>query len=275
MRRATHRIAILAVAALVAACGAGDGTTTSETTPGAVASPTRAPGGGPGATATVRIRLINLYQPPGQPPPTVGLYLGRQPKPGDAPLVEARFAQVSDYVNAPAKEALTVYPTGRLDPENRFEVSPFGGFDAGDRITIVVHGVRSRAFFRALEAGNPGNGAEWPAAPAGKALVLIYAGALQGAVPSDLQSFFWVVPGSGCLKDVAGGGNLAFGGNIPKYATVDPGRVTIAGSSKGCSAAPVIGPVTIEVKAGDRVAIFPYGTGPNDLQLLAVPMPER
>ena len=284
---------LLAAALLVpAACGGGSGASPAGTAlgsgrgtqrPAGTAAPTsNTPSRGTSQGDTgVLVRLVNLWVQPTGPGPDVAVVTGRD----DPPLLTVRYGEVSDYLAVPLEsgtvnnyESLYVF---RADDIGNTTGSPLEFFTAGQRVTVIVEGIErggvselsTHAFW---ERGSPdptfyffGHGPAWPDTPAGQALVVVFAGALD-PLPADLEQWWYTSDGA-CLADAATGAPpLARTGTDPAFFVLAPGTHQITASKTGCAGPAAFPGATVEVKAGDRIGVFPYGTGAGDLQLLVL-----
>lgn len=270
----------VAVAIVVAACGG-------AASPGPAATPgpagetppdfTLPPLPGPGDEGEATLRLANAYVPLEGAPPELYLYAGDAVRPGDAPLARVPFGTVSDYFPIPL-ETVTV-SVGPLRDERDTNVRVFSDLADGDSISLLVHayydtGSLYLSTFSIAEAGS-GVAAQWQAAPAGVATFLVYPGALQWQGVEGAEYSFFYVAGGDCLHSRADGGDdsYGFGGNVPQLYHVAPGTVQLGASTDGCDGEPTIGPARIEVAAGGRVAVLPYGLE-KDLRFLVLEVPK-
>ena len=194
------------------------------------------------------------------------------------PLLEVDFGETSKYV----KTSRSVTVTAKDDL--KMKVSVVGLFGKGERITLVVYGSTSDVdtgtnalgYLALGDKGGKQSVVQWPKVPSDKAELLIFPGALLGLLPEDATTFYFVTPGQGCLKSQSPSSqDLGFGGNIPTFFVLESGSTEVAAvpaGSGGCDGAPTIGPVTVDAQPGDRVALLPYGSGAEDLNLLVVPV---
>ena len=80
-----------------------------------------------------------------------------------------------------------------------------------------------------------------------------------------------ISPGAGCLQNSdESQQDSGFGGTIPEYFFVDPGSIEVALTDQGCDGAAAIGPATVDTTDGDRIAVLPYGTSADHLQLMVL-----
>jgi hypothetical protein len=228
--------------------------------------------------STAELRVVHVYAPPGAEPPAMTLVDSQvfdkknQPK----KLATFEYGDVSEFVKVPAGHSLQLVPED--DPDSglflqpltkkaRLTIIPFATSDDPEesglqQLVIVERGKQ--------QAG--GDVADWPDVTSGKATVMMFNGALMPVFGSDFAGYL-VTPGAGCLESAdPSQQDTGTGGTIPAYYVVDPSSVEVALSETGCDATPIVGPESVTAAADDRVAIVPYGTSADDLQLLVLPV---
>ena len=194
----------------------------------------------------------------------------KQPK----PLIEAEFGDVSEFTKVPTGNTLRL---GLADDASGIFIDPL---KKGDRITVIPFATSSdpdSSSFQMetiVERGKrqkTGDVAEWPKVSKARATLMMFPGPLLSVAPDS--GVFLVAPGAGCVESAdPPDQDLGVGGTIPAFYVVDAGAVDVGLADQGCDAAADIGPETIDAAAGDRIALIPYGTSEDDLQLLVLPV---
>lgn len=227
--------------------------------------------------AAAEIRVVQMYAPPDGSQPSIVVvdsqasFGKKKPK----PLIEAEFGEVSDFTKVPTGHSLRLNPSddektaifiNALKKGDRITVIPFATSDDPDQFslqmeTIVEHGKRTKT----------GDTADWPKVSKTRATLMMFPGPLLSVLGDS--GVFVVTPGEGCVEpaDPADEGS-GIGGTVPGFYVIDEGSVEVGLTEESCDATPTIGPETVDASAGDRIAVIPYGTSTDDLQLLVLPV---
>ena len=246
----------------------------------AAVAPTSVAAGVAAASKTspvAEIRVAALYAPPDGSQPTV-VVVDSQAAPGSnkkpKPLVQADFGDVSDFAKVPTGHYLQLAPSGE---KSGLTINPL---KKGDRLTLVPYatsddpsesGLQMLTIVEDGKRQAAGDVAEWPKVSSSRATLMFFPAALLSVLP-DFGGYV-VIPGTGCADSVdPSDQDTGTGGNIPVFYVVDPGSIDVGVSDDGCDGTATIGPETIDATAGDRIALFPYGTSASDLQLLVLPV---
>ncbi|TMK61263.1 MAG: hypothetical protein E6G60_11665 [Actinobacteria bacterium] len=225
---------------------------------------------------TAQVRVVNLYAPPDTEPPTL-VVLDAQVLPGKKapkPLVETEFGDASEFATVPVGHQLKLGP--KADISKGLFIDPL---KKKVRLTLIPFATStdpsntSMQWLQIVERGKrdvTGDTADWPDAPSGKATVMVFPGALL-SVLGDTFATNVISPGAGCLQNSdESQQDSGFGGTIPEYFFVDPGSIEVALTDQGCAGAAAIGPATVDAADGDRIAVLPYGTSADHLQLMVL-----
>jgi hypothetical protein len=228
-------------------------------------------------STAAEIRVVNAYAPPDGSQPSIVVvdsqasFGKKKPK----PLVETDFGEVSEFTKVPVGHSLKLSPSDDEDTSifidalkkgNRLTVIPFATDDDPDQSsmqmeTIVERGKRQKT----------GDTADWPKVPSTRATLMMFPGPLLSVLGDT--GVFVVTPGTGCVEPAdPNDEGSGIGGTIPGFYVVDEGSVEVGLTEESCDATPTIGPETVDASAGDRIAIIPYGTSTDDLQLLVLPV---
>jgi hypothetical protein len=304
-RRARAFFAFMLVGALLlAACGGDDDDSasgaTGTTQAGGDTSTTAGGSGGNGdcftdpGTQTARVRFVNLYTNETYPKGDIDVYQGfNGTGPCGKKLATVAFGEATDYIDVTAADEsgnwnTTAYVAGSTDDDHKI-ITQSETWKGGEQVTIVFAAQgdnpgspasfgSDQAFFEKPTDDNSGIGTPFEAED-GKALIGIAATSVQYSVPDGA----WVVGADGvdgCLKsqqDTEFSTTNVGGTQLVQY-QVDPGSYDISlydsETASTCSGTADIGPASVDAQEGSRTFVFAYGTGPDDLQLLVLPVEE-
>jgi hypothetical protein len=251
-------ITVLACAATALASGAAVGTTSKK-------------------SSAAEIRVVNGYAPPDGSQPTI-IVIDNQASIGKKkpkPVVETEFGEVSAFTKVPTGHALKIGPSDdtqttifidALKKGDRITVIPFATSDNPDQSSMQMETIVERG-----KRAKTGDTADWPKVSKTRATVMMFPGPLLSVLPET--GVFVVVPGEGCAESAdPSDQDSGIGGTIPGFYVIDAGSVELGLSTTSCDDAPEIGPETVDASAGDRIALIPYGTSADDLQLLVLPV---
>jgi hypothetical protein len=226
--------------------------------------------------AFAEVRVVHMYAPAAGSEPTL-VVVDNQASVGKKkpkPLIEAEFGDVTDFTKVPTGHTLRI---GLADDNSGIFIDPL---KKGDRITVIPFatsddpeetGFQMETIVERGKRQKAGDLAEWPKIPSGRATLMMFPGPLLSVAP-DFGGFL-VTPGEGCVETVdPSDQGLGVGGTIPAFYVVDAGSVDVGLADGGCDATADIGPETVDASAGDRIAVIPYGTSADDLQLLVLPV---
>lgn len=240
-----------------------------------------------GASAT--IRLVNLWVDEGS-----GTSIDVTSKPmmgSERPLFEdVGFGELTGTATVPEDVRLSVYRSGEAGSAEEVGslVLTSGDLQPGRRLTLVVsyhrpftEGGRSAAiavFYDTAERVTGG----MPVRPVDGAFLVADVGPATRVSGEDHESLTFGTPGDGCLRPAgtdapgseAGATTVSLGGTGVLTYDVPPGTTSIAAWGEGhtsCGGTPRVGPIDVEIAAAGRTYVFAYGTGPDDLRLVAVP----
>jgi hypothetical protein len=243
-------------------------------TPFAFAAPAAAAGKKP---SVAEIRVVEVYAPPDGSEPTIVVVdsqasaTKKKPK----PLLSAEFGDVTDFTKVPTGRSLKLGPDD--DADSGIFIDPL---KKGDRITVIPYatsddledtGMQMLTIVERGKRQKAGDVVEWPKVSSTQATLMFFPGALLSVLPQF--GGYLVTPGVGCVENAdPSHQDFGVGGNIPAYYVVDEGSVDVGLAGLGCDAEVVIGPETVDASAGDRIALIPYGTSADDVQLLVLPV---
>jgi hypothetical protein len=245
----------------------------------ASAPATSAPSSAPSKkVTTAELRVAHVYAPPDSEPAAMTLVdtqvFNKKNQPKE--LATFDYGEVSDFVKVPAGHSLKLVPED--DPDSGLFLQPLA---KKARLTIVPFatsddpaesGLQQLVIVERGKQQAGGDVADWPDVASGKATLMMFNGALMPVFGTDFAGFL-VTPGAGCLESAdPSQQDTGTGGTIPAFYVVDPGAVDVGLSEDGCDAAPIVGPESVTAAADDRVAIVPYGTSADDVQLLVLPV---
>ena len=232
-------------------------------------------------TSETGIRMLNLWGTDGSPGGDFVLVTDE-----DLPaLAQVAYGQLTGYIQAPIdpetgeRSFLFGYPAFDIHNQTGLE---WGSPGPRDQITAVIHAYGAgfdpwaHLFW---EAGEPDPlslavyGPQFPDAPAGKATVVLYTGGLDAFGGLGVRNWWYGLDGA-CLTDGMSGSVVdePIGGRDPIFTFVEPGAHEIHASGTACNGPSAFGPARIDVEAGDRVGLFPYGTGPDALAFYVLQM---
>ena len=149
------------------------------------------------------------------------------------------------------------------------------GYDVGDRATAVAYTLGPDGDYRlgSLRIEEVGEAAfeHWPEALPGKAVLMVYPGALDSA-DQELQAWYYAQSDGTCLNDATTGEpyESGFGGIVPQFFALDAGTTEIQATDLGCDGEPGIDPVAIDAAAGERWLLLPYVTEGGELDFLTL-----
>jgi hypothetical protein len=303
-RRVRVFLVMAVVAALsLAACGGGDdddsaSKSSNTTTADDNVSTTKASTGngdcfGTPGDQTARVRFVNLYTNSTYAKGDIDVYSGfGAGDPCGEKLATVAYGEASDYLDVKALDqdgnwSTTAYVGGSTDDDNGKIINQTETWKGGEQVTIVFYAQdpesgnppsfgSDQAFFEKVADEEGGSSGSVPEAQSGKAWIGINASSLQYSV----KDAAWQTGADGvdgCLaavNDTESGKQLVGGTQLVEY-QVDPGSLDLSlhPSDPGtCSGTPDIGPVTVDAQAGSRTYVFAYGTGPDDLHLLVLPV---
>jgi hypothetical protein len=226
--------------------------------------------------SVAEIRVVALYAPPdgSQPDVVVVDSSSSSSKKKPKPLVTAAFGAVTGFTKVPTGRTLGIGPS---DQESGILIDPL---KKGDRITVVPYatsddpeqsGMQMLTIVERGKRQKAGDVVAWPKVASAKATLMLFPGPLLPVLPEF--GGFLVVPGEGCAESAdSSSQDSGVGGSIPAFYVVDEGSVDVGLTDEGCDGDVVIGPETIDVTAGQRIALIPYGTSADDVQLLVLPV---
>ena len=185
---------------------------------------------------------------------------------------------MTDFTKVPTGHTLRLAPDDAEDKNTGIFIDPL---KKGDKLTLVPYatdtdpeefGLQMLTIVEHGKRQGAGDVVEWPKVDSTKATLMMFPGAMLSV--SDTFGGYLVTPGVGCLEAAdPDEQDLGVGGNIPAFYVTDEQSVDVGlADIGGCTGEVVIGPETVDVSAGDRVALFPYGTSDTDLQLLVLPV---
>jgi hypothetical protein len=284
---------------LVAACGGGGGkkdtTTTTKRTTTTTAGSTTTTGrstttSSSGALSGAKVRVVNAAVQNGAGA-EIDVWAGQSAS-GTKPLATVEFGAASNYFNPPKQgsdSTLSFYFHGKTDDASKL-IAQSASIGSGDQQTwLVWYGAdngsgtpvgHDQQIVEAAPAGSP-NAANVPKVPDQSSLLQV-AGAQLGTLPGNL-SFDLGGPVGGCLPQQAApgadtGGNgvrdLIGGTGLVDYVTA-AGTQQIAlfsASSGNCASAPAAGPTNIDPPVGSVTLVVAYGTSPQAIKLLSLPV---
>lgn len=289
-RTLAPRATALSAAALllIAACGGGS-TPTATNGPGSTATaggnatstlgggePTSTPGGGEQTPAgeTGTLRFVNLYLDESGNPEDIVLFANGQEDDGVAPITTVGYGPTSGYVDVTTDSSLRMYAAAHIDDQHSQFATDLSGYDPGDSATIVLYTAPADSSGRMGMIRIEEKGASpfefWPEIPSGKALAMIFPGALQSQ-PEDARSWWYNTSEDECLIDATTGQpqEFGFGGNVPQFFQLDPGTTEVQ-AADSCGGEASIPAVTINAEAGQRWLIMPYADESGELTFLGL-----
>lgn len=283
-------LSLVAIGALVAACGgsSGDGPTNGAETAGPGGTISVGDGGSAGRPSGAKVRIVNVYNG-GPTAPSIDVYAAPWVLEGATPLLTVPYGTATEFFDPTVSDEtgnmfLSFYRHGETG--NGTEVmSQTETLKGGEVITYVLMSDEEmrddgtpKLYLQALFHGSTGGGLGATAAP-GDGVILVNMHGLEPAVtkPADGGSWF-MSTGTGCTKAIGNDEftlDAAWPGDGTRYGLA-PGDYTLSfhpspvGDFPSCSTTPTLDGVQAKVAAGETTLVVAYAPSTTDIKTMVL-----
>lgn len=283
-------LSLVAVGALVAACGGPTGNTGQTSGTGTVApgSPTDAGGGSGGRASGAKVRIVNVYNG-GPTAASIDVYAAPWVVSGATPLLSVPYGTASEFFDPTVADEqgdmfLSFYRHGETG--NGTEVmSQTETLKGGEVITYVLMSDAEtrddgtpKLYLQSLFHGSTGGVLSATPQP-GNGVILVNMHGLAPAVPKPGDGGSWFMStGKGCTKAIGNDEftlDAAWPGDGTRY-ELAPGDYTLSfhpspvGDIPDCSTTPTLAGVRAKVNAAETTLVVAYAPSATDIRTIVL-----